>query len=41
MRTALEAMKNITIPETVVTIRSVMNDETKKQIDALVSELVK
>lgn len=41
MRTALEEMKNITIPETVVTIRSVMNDETKKQIDALVSELVK
>ena len=40
MRAELEGMKNITVCENVVTIRSAANDAAKAQMDALADELV-
>ena len=40
MRAELESMKNITVCENVVTIRSAANDAAKAQMDALADELV-
>ena len=40
MRAELEGMKNITVCENVVTIRSAANDAAKVQMDALADELV-
>lgn len=40
MRAALESMKDITICDTVVSIRSALNDETRKQLNTLAEELV-
>ena len=40
MRAELEGMKNITVCENVVTIRSAANDMAKAQMDALADELV-
>ncbi len=41
MRTALEGMKNITILDSVVTIKSKLNAESEQQMDALAAELTK
>ena len=40
MRAELEGMKNITVCENVVTIRSAANDAAKAQMDALAEELL-
>ena len=40
MRAELEGMKNITLCDTVVTIRSAMNDASAAQMDALAAELL-
>ena len=40
MRTELESMKNITLCENVVTIRSAANAAAEAQMDALAAELV-
>ena len=40
MRAELEGMKNITLCENVVTIRSAMNDASAAQMDALAAELL-
>ena len=39
MRTAFEQMKNITLLDTVVTIKSTLNTESEKQMDALAEAL--
>ena len=39
MRSLLEGSKNITFTETTVIVRSVLNDESREQIDALTKEL--
>lgn len=41
MRGMLESSKNLTIAEPVVTIQSALNEESSKQVDALVAELCK
>ena len=41
MRACLEGMKNITILDTVVTIKSALKDDTRAQIAALAEELLK
>ena len=40
MRAELEGMKNITLCDTVVTLRSAMNDASAAQMDALAAELL-
>ena len=41
MRSLLESSKNIAFTDTTVTVRSVLNDESCAQIDALAKELCK
>ena len=41
MRGMLESSKNLTIAEPVVTIQSALNEDSSKQVDALVAELCK
>ena len=41
MRSLLEGSKNIAFTDTTVTVRSVLNDESRAQIDALAKELCK
>jgi hypothetical protein len=41
MRSLLEGSKNIAFTDTTVTVRSVLNDESRVQIDALAKELCK
>ncbi len=41
MRAAFETMKNITLLDSVVTIKSTMNKDSEAQMDALVAELTK
>ena len=41
MRAAFETMKNITLLDSVVTIKSTLNKDSEAQMDALVAELTK